>query len=303
VRDIFIGVDGGATKCKVRVEDSHGELLGQAVGGAANIRLSVDVAWQSIFTAIEEVLAAQNISVRDKNFHFHAGVGLAGCEVQEARTQFLNTPHPFHTLHLMTDAHAACVGAHAGRDGAIIIIGTGVIGYEIQNNVGTQVGGWGFPHDDEGGGAWLGLEAARLTFQMLDQRAEKSPLTQDVFAFFDNDLNHFVAWANRANSSEFARLAPLVINHSQQEDISAVRLIKKAALAINRVGAALEKIHRDKNQPLPCSLFGGISPFIEPWLGDELRARLVPRIGDANTGAILLVKQFLTNQKHIVTRL
>ncbi len=294
--DIFIGIDGGATKCKVRIEDEHGELLGQAVGGAANIRLSVDTAWQSIYSAVEEILYSKNISLKDKKFRFHAGVGLAGCEVKEARAQFLMTPHPFHTLHLMTDAHAACVGAHAGRDGAILIIGTGVIGYEIQNGEGLQVGGWGFPHDDEGGGAWLGLEAARLTFQSIDQRMEKTALTEDVFAFFDQDLNHFVSWANRANSSEFARLAPFVINHSQQEEVSAVKLMKKAAVAVNRVGAALEKMHRQKDAPLPCSLFGGISPFIEPWLGEELHARLVPRQGDANTGAILLVKQFLTNQ-------
>jgi glucosamine kinase len=296
VRDIFIGIDGGATKCKVRIEDSHGKLLGQAVGGPANIRLSVTTAWRSIYTAIEEVLTAQDISLRDKNFSFHVGVGLAGCEVAEARAKFLNTPHSFHTLHLMTDAHAACIGAHAGKDGAIIIIGTGVIGYEIQDSVGTQVGGWGFPHDDEGGGAWLGLEAVRLTFQAYDLRHEKTPLTEDVFAYFDKDINHFASWANRANSSEFARLAPLVINHCQQKEASAVRLMKKAALAVNRVGAALEKKHAHKTHPLPCALFGGISPFIEPWLGEELRTRLVVRQGDANTGAILLVKQFLTNQ-------
>jgi glucosamine kinase len=256
----------------------------------------VTIAWQSIFTAIEEVLKAHAISLRDKKYSFHVGVGLAGCEVPEARTEFLNTPHPFHTLHLMTDAHAACVGAHSGNDGAIIIVGTGVIGYEIQDGAGAQVGGWGFPHDDEGGGAWLGLEATRLTFQAYDRRHEKTPLTEDVFAFFDNDINHFTSWANRANSSEFARLAPLVINHCQQKETSAIRLMKKAALAVNRVGAALEKIHKEKNHAQPCALFGGISPFIEPWLGEDLRARLVVRQGDANTGAILLVKHFLTNQ-------
>ncbi len=44
----------------------------------------------------------------------------------------------------MTDAHAACIGAHNGADGAIIIIGTGVVGYQTQNGEGVQVGGWGF---------------------------------------------------------------------------------------------------------------------------------------------------------------
>jgi glucosamine kinase len=297
MQDIFIGVDGGGTKCKVRVEDAEGNLLGQAVGGAANIRLSVDRSWQSIFEPLEEILKSNSISLRDKNYHFHAGVGLAGCEVKEACAEFLRTPHPFSTLHLMTDAHVACIGAHNGQDGAIIIIGTGVVGYQVEKGEGSQVGGWGFPHDDEGGGAWLGLQAVRLTFQWLDQRQEKSPLLADVFAYFDNNFDNFVSWANRATSNDFAKLAPIVINHSQQEEHHAVQIMKKAALAVNRLAHAMEKIHINKNHPLPCCLFGGIAPFIEPWLGDELRARLVPRQGDANIGAILVAREIVNKVK------
>jgi glucosamine kinase len=290
-QDIYIGVDGGATKCKVRIENADGTELGQAVGGPANIRLSVDQSWQSIYHTIEEVLKPHAISLRDKQYRFHVGLGLAGCEVPEAREAFLGTPHPFATLHLISDAYVACLGAHGGEDGAIIIIGTGVIGYQIQNGVSSKVGGWGFPQDDLGGGAWLGLEAARLTFQWLDHRLEKSPLVQEVFAYFDNDLNRFVTWANRATSNDFAKLAPLVINHSQQGESSATKLMKKAAHAVDRIGVALEKMQLNKKQSLPCCLFGGIAPFIEAYLSDDLRARIVPRQGDANVGAILLAKQ------------
>ena len=48
---LFIGVDGGATKSIVRVEDETGRLLGKEIGGPANIRLSVDQSWQSIHSA------------------------------------------------------------------------------------------------------------------------------------------------------------------------------------------------------------------------------------------------------------
>ncbi len=292
MEDIYIGVDGGATKSKVRVETADGKLLGLAIGGPANItRLPVATVWKTIYQTLNEVLQLKDISLDDKQYRFHIGLGLAGCELPEVRAEYLNFTHPFTTIHLTSDAHVACIGAHAGKDGAIIIIGTGVVGYQVQAGHENKVGGWGFPHDDEGGGAWLGLEAARLTFQGLDRRVEKSPLLEEVFAFFQNDLNKFVTWANRANSSEFGRLAPLVINHSQQNDYWATRLMKKAAIAINRVGSALEKVKPQKDKPLPCALFGGIAPFVEPWLSDELRARLVPRLGDANVGAILMIKQ------------
>jgi glucosamine kinase len=297
-QDIYIGVDGGGTKSKVRIEDADGNLLGQGMGGPSNIKLSVDGSWQSILHAIDDALALSDISLDDRHLYaFHVGMGLAGCEVKEAYTEFVQRLHPFTTLQVTTDAHVACIGAHGGNDGAIIVVGTGVVGYQIENGRSTKVSGWGFPHDDLGGGAWLGLEAARLTFQWLDHRTEKSPLVEDIFSFFNDDFDYFVTWANRANSSEFARLAPLVINHSQQEEIAAVRLIKKSAHAIDHVGTALIKSQFQKNAPLPCCLFGGIAPFIEPWLGEDLKQRLVPRISDANAGAILLIRDYVKRRE------
>jgi glucosamine kinase len=289
-QDIFIGIDGGGTQSKVRVENSTGNLLGQAISGPANIRLSVDEAWRSIYTALEKILKPLAISLADKNYHFHAGLGLAGCEIIEAARAFLNRAHFFKSIQLVSDAHAACIGAHQGEAGAIIIAGTGLIGYQMEAGQSSRVSGWGFPHDDEGGGAWLGLQAIRLTLQWLDQRRKKSPLVEDIFAYFEQDQAKLVAWANDANSSEFARLAPIVINHSQQQEAAAVRLMKKAAYAIDRVAYALKKMRR--HQPaLPCCLLGGIAPFIEPWLRPELRSTFVARRGDASMGAILMLRQ------------
>lgn len=290
-KHIYIGVDGGGTKSKIRVEDDTGQLLGQAVAGPANIRLSVAGAWESIYTALQEVLALQGMSLEDEQYQFHAGVGLAGSEVKEACQQFLNTPHPFiKTLRLTSDAHAACLGAHHAEDGGIIIVGTGVVGFQVYQGVSSKVGGWGFPYDDEGSGAWLGMQAIRGTFEWLDHRAEKSPLVEDVYAYFNHDIETLIDFANCATSTDFARLAPLVINHSQQEEVAAVRLMKKAAHAVDRIHHALNKIRQD-HDTFPICLFGGIAPFVEPWLSEALRACLVQRQGDATVGAILLVKQ------------
>ncbi|HEX2549057.1 MAG TPA: BadF/BadG/BcrA/BcrD ATPase family protein, partial [Gammaproteobacteria bacterium] len=151
-QDIFIGVDGGGTKSKIRIEDKDGNVLGQAVGGPANIRISVENAWRSIYSTIRDILAPLNITLENPDYRFHACFGLAGCEVTDAYHAFLQESHPFQTLELISDAHAACVGAHLGQDGAIIIVGTGVVGYQALSDINSRVGGWGFPHDDEGGG-------------------------------------------------------------------------------------------------------------------------------------------------------
>lgn len=290
-QDIFIGVDGGATKVQVRIEDSAGRLIGQGRGGPSNIRLSVSVTWASIFQAIEEALYSSGISIYDKTrYSFHAGMGLAGCETKDAYQEFLKHPHPFKTLKVVSDAHTSCLGAHGGRDGAIIIAGTGVVGYQLENGKSTKVGGWGFPHDDIGSGAWLGLEVTRLTFQWIDHRIEKSPLLEEVFDFFNQDLDYFLGWANHANSTEYARLAPLIINFAQHNDHIAIQLLKTAAIGIDSIHATLLKLQRNQSTPLPCSLFGGISPFLLPYLSESLRKRIVPQKADENKGALLMIR-------------
>lgn len=290
-KDIYIGVDGGGTKCKVRIEDAAGNLLGQAKGGPSQIRISVDQAWQSILTAINEALKATGISLEDKNYRFHAGFALAGTEVKEAVDDFLSRSHPFTSMSLKSDAYAACLGAHGGKDGAIIIIGTGVIGMRVSGEEVIQVGGWGFPYGDEGGGAWLGLEAVRLTLQAYDGRVASSPLLEAILQKFANDIAKLVTWACEAKSTQFAEIAPLVVEHIAAKDPWALYLIKQAGKEMDKIFTALEKRAQDKSKKLPYSLFGGIVPFIEPWLGTELKSRIVPRQADATVGAIWMVKQ------------
>lgn len=291
-KDLFIGVDGGASKCVVRVEDANGHLLGQTTSGSANIRISVSQTWESINLALEKILQTLKIEPQDK-IHFHGGMGLAGCEMPEAYQSFLNYPHPFKTLIVSTDSHTACLGAHGGQDGAIIIIGTGVVGFQIEEGVSSKVGGWGFPSDDEGGGAWLGLEAVKHTLQWYDGRTVSSGVSQAVFDHFNRDIDQLVSWSNLATSTAFASLAPLVIEQSQFGDQVAIQLLKEAALAINKVASALLKKQTRHQQPLPCALVGGVAPFLTPFLEPALSERLYPCQAAPDMGAMMLLRNYL----------
>lgn len=287
--NIFIGVDGGGTKTKVRIEDAEGNLVSEGSAGSSNIRFSVMSSWKSINQAIQEALEKSRYSLSDQNIHFHVGLGLAGCEVRDAVNAFLSYTHPFYTLDLRSDAHMACLGAHEGEDGAIIIIGTGIVGYQIVNDKNFKVGGWGFPHDDVGSGAWLGLEAARLTFEWLDDRAERSDLTHAVFSFFNEDQLKFCEWANGATAPDFACLAPLVIKQSQLGESSALALMKKSAHSVEKIVTALDK--SSNASKLKYCLLGGIASFIEPLLSDEVRHRMTLSKGDAAHGAARMIRE------------
>lgn len=292
-QNIFVGVDGGASNCRLRLEDASGKLLGCGRAGLASIKWSVPETWISIMTAFNEATKEAGIDVQDNKHCFHLGCGLAGCEIPQACQEFLaNAPSIFTTKHLQSDAYTACLGAHAGQDGSIIIVGTGVVSVQIQNGKTLTVGGWGFPHGDEGSAAYLGLEAVRLTTQWLDGRHDDSPLLSAIAGRFSNDAAALATWANRANAGAFATLAPEVIKHADNGDNNAIELVQRAAREIDKIAMVLQKnVQGGKN--LPCCLLGGLAPLIEKWLSDDLRQHLVPCKHDATVGAILMVRKQL----------
>ncbi len=291
IKNIFIGADGGGTKTKMIVEDESGLLLGQSRSGPANIRNSIEQAWSSIDAGVKEALFQAGLELTDPNYHFHIGLGLAGTEDQLACETFLSRPNLYKTLVLDSDAYAACLGVHDCEDGAIIIIGTGVVGYSVYKNQRYVVGGWGFPQGDTGGGAWLGLEAVRLTFKNIDGRVAETPLIKAILGYFDNNVGKIISWATKARPVDFASLAPIVIEHIQREDPHALALIEYAAKEIDDIAMTMEKRLPPGHPPSPCCLLGGVAPFIQSRVGLELKDRLVPRKHDATKGAIYMIRQ------------
>jgi glucosamine kinase len=293
---LFIGVDGGATKCLVRIEDNEGTLLGTSTSGAANIRISVPQTWAAIESALLAILEPLSIRLDDSRYDFHVGMGLAGCELATAYAEFIHYPHVFSSLTVVSDAITACLGAHNGRSGAIIIIGTGVVGLQSEHGKTTKIGGWGFPHDDLGGGAWLGLEATKLTMQALDGRLQQSQVSEAVFSHFRRNHVQFVDWANAANSTAFASLAPIVIELAVKGDPSAMQLLRQAAIYIENCSEALLAAQHQL-EPLPCALLGGVAPFLVPYLSQKLQSRLSIPLGTPDQGAIILARQAFTAQE------
>jgi glucosamine kinase len=201
----------------------------------------------------------------------------------------LRYQHPFKTLTVASDAKTACIGAHLCEDGSIIIIGTGAVGYQYRRGKANKVSGWGFPHGDEGGGAWIGLQAVTSTFQSLDGRRPDSALAKAIHAHFNHSWDDLVSWANQANSTAYAALAPLVIEQAAQGDEESIVILKRAAHAIDDIFRALQTGAKGKSA-LPCALVGGIAPFVQPYLSASLQKHLRAPLATPDAGAVLLAR-------------
>ena len=160
--------------------------------------------------------------------------------------------HPFASVRFISDGLAACLGAHGGADGAIVVAGTGSIGVGLIGGREIRFGGYGFPISDEGSGADIGLQAIRLALRAADERGETSPLLEEVLGAFDHDPCQAVAWSEQATATDYATFAPLCCGTRPGRSVGR-RIVERAADAI---GDLLDMFLRQGIDRL--SLVGGL---------------------------------------------
>ncbi|RYZ03388.1 MAG: N-acetylglucosamine kinase, partial [Alphaproteobacteria bacterium] len=52
----YLGVDGGGTRCRARLETADGEVLGRGLSGPASMRFGFEAARESIMAATRQAL-------------------------------------------------------------------------------------------------------------------------------------------------------------------------------------------------------------------------------------------------------
>jgi glucosamine kinase len=282
---LFIGVDGGGTGCRARIEDAQGCLLGTGIAGPAALRIGVDRALAEVVKACRVALEEAGLGSNALS-SVHAAVGLAGVGRKGVLEQLVLQPHPFRSVVYAHDASIACIGAHGARDGGIVIVGTGSVGFAVVGGREVRVGGYGFPISDEGSGADLGLHSIRLALRAYDKRAVETSLTRDVMMRFHNDPFEAVAWMDHATATDYAIFAPLVMRHADAGDPVARRIIRDAAEQIDELVRRLSDCGASR-----VALLGGLASSMQPWLAPDVQRRLVPVEGDAVDGALHLARR------------
>lgn len=280
---LFAGVDGGGTKCRVRLRDAEGQLLAQAEGGPANIRLGLNMVWANILDALSHAL--QQAGRSDAYEHIAIGLGLAGIADADDVDRTLKAGPRFAHCDAASDAHTACLGAFSGRDGAILISGTGSAGYAWVGAKAHPVGGWGFEVCDYGSAADLGREAIRIALQAVDGLAPKSAFTEAMLRHFGGHPADIVHWVTTAKPRDYGALAPMIMGFANQNDIVAAPLVEKQAHDIGRYIARLLELGAGK-----VCLVGGMAPVFAPWLSPAARSALAEPEQDALDGAILMAR-------------
>jgi glucosamine kinase len=285
----LIGVDGGGTGTRVVLVDKEGKELARASAGPSGLMHGAAAAWRAILTAIEQAFATTGIVAPDFS-EMAIGCGLAGVNNKQWAAEFVAANPGFAALVVETDAGTTLLGAHQGKPGAIIALGTGSVG-EVMHADGSrrEVGGWGFPSSDEASGAWMGLRAINHVQHVLDGRSPADEFASAVIQFCGGDKDAVFAWLGGATQTKFAQLAPLVIQYAPV-NAKAKGILVEAGLEVEKMAKAL-----DPTATMPIALCGGLADAIWTYLPEKLLQRVTKPVGDSAVGALILVKsQFMT---------
>ena len=278
-----LAVDGGGTKTAIRLKRILPTLsnIEDCILPATSLTLYGEAAITQLTHYIDEMLSVNQI----KSQQCYIVVGVAGvgnldlkAKLQSALT---HCPH----LYVTTDAEASVFGANSGQGVNCIAIGTGAVAIQLDAQQKThQIGGWGFPIGDQGGGAWLGFRAVQQTLVELDNK-RTSLTSQLVMRKTGNERNQILQWIDKANATDYAQFARELVDMEQR--CSTASTILKQGIE------EIEKLTRtcSENNSLPIMFLGSLGQFFRPKLSQELQARALDIQGDALNGAEVIAHQ------------
>lgn len=278
----FLGVDGGGTNCRARLRDVVGRVIGEATGGPSNIFTDPVEAIATIARVSETAFANAGLPAAGMA-QCSACFGLAGANMAGAVQRVEARGWPFQQLRIEHDGIIACVGAHAGGDGAIAAIGTGAV-YVVSLGGKLQTfGGWGFMLSDQGSGADLGRESLRRTLYARDGIVSRTPFTDAVWARFEGSMEKLHNFAETAKPRDYGALTPLLFEYAGQGDAIARFIVERG-----QTGIVLVLDHILKLGITRICMLGGLGRAYRSYLPEQFRPFLVEPRYDALDGAILL---------------
>lgn len=284
---LFIGVDGGGSKCKARLENAQGQLLAEVIAGPANPATDFAQTVDSILTACQQAVVRAGYHT-DSLTRCHVVLGLAGVNIPRVQRQMQNWRHPFASMAVTTDLHIACLGAHGGRDGAILITGTGTAAFASVAGEQSLFSAQGFPLGDRGSGAWLGWQGVCATLDVLDGLQPASGLSHSICRQLGVSSNtDLISCCIGYKAADYGQLAPLVLQQQQAGDVYATDIVERG---LGYVQALLQRLQQTGAASI--AMTGGLAAQLTALLPPAMQQQLSPVQGPPEAGATALARQY-----------
>jgi glucosamine kinase len=280
MKELLLGIDAGGTHCRARLVNAEGRILGTGHAGPANLTIGITEAHRAILKASRQAFAAARLG-RSAMRRTHAGIGIAGADDPCRARKIQACRFAFASVTIRSDAETACIGAHDGADGGVLVLGTGSNGLVRRKGRLHRVSGGGFLVSDLASGAVIGHAAVRQAMSAHQGVTPASPLTRRIMRHFGNDPSKLQAWAMAATPARWGEFAPLVFTAADKADPVAMRLLADATADVVRMLDRMIALGARR-----IAMVGGLAEAYAQRLPRRFARVVVAPRHDALTGAI-----------------
>ncbi|WP_334351457.1 BadF/BadG/BcrA/BcrD ATPase family protein [Companilactobacillus sp. HBUAS56257] len=225
-----IGIDSGGTHIVGQAFNEDNQLLSQVQSGPGNIFLNEEETLKNLSEVIDSLITQHGRANCKYILIGIAGVETKGNskEVAEKLTQKFQIK-----TYVISDAQLALLNGLEGKDGTLVISGTGSVVYGRQNQQMLRFGGWGNLLGDTGSAYKITVTAMKKMLHQYDL-GKTSSLQSTLLAQLDAQspkeaVKNFYA----LNRKEIAAIALEIAKLADNADQEAIEVIKEEALALS----------------------------------------------------------------------
>ena len=228
---LYLGIDGGGTKTAFALMNSDLKIISYKEVGPS----SLDTV---SFETLKKVLEEGTKDITQTVDSIFLGLGGIYSKEQEMKvcelTKELNIVAPHTKIDASNDVINALYGALGGKDGIVLIAGTGSVCYVKNNGKTFRVGGYCYKEGDLGSAYDLGYKALQYLAKVIDKREEETSfskrLKETINCYTYEDLTRYYMSATRTDVASLARVVTL-----EQNEEHAKSIIKSAVSEVLRM--------------------------------------------------------------------
>jgi N-acetylglucosamine kinase-like BadF-type ATPase len=284
----LIGIDGGGTKTDCLLTDETYKQVYSVRGGPLNLLQSgISGSVVTISNLIDTALSDTGINLAEVSC---IGIGAAGAGRAEDATAFEKELREyFHSsiiIKVISDAEAALEGAFSGRQGAILISGTGSIiyGKDETGNI-HRCGGYGKIPGDKGSGYMIGLKGLTAVIKNYDGIGKGTLITSLLKEKYKLETFDGIISSVYKNNFDIAGAAPLILIAADKEDTTAIQILEEETDGLMELISGMR--HKLKTETFEIAFIGGL--ICEHNIYSDM---LRKKINDAFTGIVIKYPEY-----------
>jgi len=232
----LIGMDGGGTKTKCVLTDIDLNPIYETVGGPSNfLVIGTEKVSETILNLLNDCTSSKNISSSEIEAIVLGTTGGGrrnDAELLEKKIfeDVKQKSISINKFRVESDARIALEGSFSGKEGSILIAGTGSImfGKDEAGEI-HRVGGFGRYIGDEGSGYRIGRIGLNAVARYYDGRAKSTKIADLLEQEFSISTSEQLITEVYRNNFNIAAAAPLVFEAAESGDKIAQRILEDEA--------------------------------------------------------------------------